>query len=94
MKICPRCGSRYDDDSLAFCMNDGALLAVLSDQEATLITSPKPLPNFAPLPVQPLTSFPTPATTTQTGNWANYFIITLLALIAGGGLVALIRPYA
>src|SRR4051812_16685401 len=35
MKICPTCSRKYEDDSLGFCLDDGARLAQGRDPEAT-----------------------------------------------------------
>lgn len=48
MKRCPTCGSTYTDDTLRFCLQDGAVLKGLDeaedspDSEATLVTVPPP----------------------------------------------------
>lgn len=36
MKICPTCQSTYTDDSLAYCLADGAILSTLRNQHETL----------------------------------------------------------
>ena len=42
MKVCPICGQTYDDESLRFCLSDGAVLEQRAGAAETLVT-PKPL---------------------------------------------------
>ena len=42
MKRCPTCNRSYADDTLAFCLQDGAQLAGAYDPEATVIARPQP----------------------------------------------------
>jgi hypothetical protein len=37
MKICPKCNTRYSDDNLNFCLNDGEYLSTIDDSPATVI---------------------------------------------------------
>lgn len=89
MKQCPSCHRMYDD-SLKFCLEDGSTLTEPYDSGATLIGRPgrrtdartEVLPvsvSTAEIPSRPKTP------------WTNYVIIALLALIAGGGVVWLLR---
>lgn len=41
MKRCPTCNRSYADDTLAFCLQDGAPLRVDYDPEATVIAAPR-----------------------------------------------------
>src|SRR5690348_7869463 len=41
MKRCPTCNRSYADDTLAFCLEDGAPLRADYDPEATVIAAPK-----------------------------------------------------
>jgi len=89
MKQCRTCNRTYADDSLNFCLQDGTLLSTLYDPEATRIGSPAPpLPPVIRPPLRVAPAGQTPRTPLL------YVIIALLALIAGGGLVALIRSGA
>jgi hypothetical protein len=40
MKQCPVCKAAYADDSLSFCLNDGATLLAVPDEQATQVISP------------------------------------------------------
>ena len=37
MKACPTCNRTYEDDTLAFCLDDGARLSPANDPQATLL---------------------------------------------------------
>jgi hypothetical protein len=89
MKQCRTCNRTYADDSLNFCLEDGTPLSALYDQEATRIVSPNPVPS--PIVKSPLQTAPANQTLR---NPLLYVIVALLALIAGGGLVALLRSEA
>ena len=83
MKRCPQCRRRYSDDSLNFCLDDGAPLVGEPDSDPTLITpiiarptAPPVSPGFAPA--------------SQSSNrWILLAAVILLALMLGGGAVAL-----
>ena len=82
MKQCPTCKRTYPDESLNFCLDDGATLSSLHDPDATWV-NPKPnvaaatevLPNRAP-----------PQRTR--GSLPPYALVVLIALLIGGGAVA------
>jgi hypothetical protein len=82
MKICPKCHSTYSDESLKFCLADGAVLS--SDPDATLIN---PTIRATPPPTEVL---PTAAARLPTRSVPlPYLLVGLLALLVGGGAVAL-----
>lgn len=59
MKICPTCRKTYQDDNLNFCLEDGSVLTVATnDPPATVMMGqPRPTdpnPGFAPPPTQPV----------------------------------------
>jgi len=41
MKRCPACGRSYADDTLSFCLQDGAQLTRVYDPEATVVAQPR-----------------------------------------------------
>jgi hypothetical protein len=99
MKTCPSCHRTYSDDTLAFCLDDGSPLYVSYDSEATRVIPADRLPPGAtvasiPLPPQqPHGQTFSSQAISNTGHRTNpllYVIIALLALIAGGGVVALL----
>ena len=82
MKTCPQCHSTYSDESLNFCLADGAVLS--SDPEATLINPTRRAPP-PPTEVLPTATAHSPTRSVP----LSYLLIGLLALLVGGGAVAL-----
>jgi hypothetical protein len=83
MKRCPKCSSTYTDDSLNFCLTDGAPLSSVADPDATLVMQTPVADLLLPKPPLKLASQQT------TNVMVRYLIVGLLALIVGGGAVAL-----
>jgi hypothetical protein len=88
MKQCPQCNRTYADNTLTFCLADGALLSAPYDSEATQImfSSQSIPPTIAALPPQQ----PKPEIKGR-GRKINfsYVIILLLAVLLTGSAVAL-----
>jgi hypothetical protein len=85
MKRCPSCRRRYGDDSLNFCLDDGSTLLAEPDSEPTLIA-----PTLAaPLTPARITSSPSQSSTSSP-RWILLSVIILLAVMLGGGAVALL----
>lgn len=84
MRKCPRCGQISFDNSQNFCLNDGETLIFTGDSQPTVKIDPR--------------SFSTASTPPKQGVSAGfaYATIALLALLIGGGVVALIliNPFA
>jgi hypothetical protein len=104
MKQCPTCNRIFADDTLVYCLADGSFLTSSYDSEATQQMTP-PRPTNPPPPTvlstpPPVFATPPPAPTqpTPTRQGVNptvvYVLIAVLALIVGGGVVALLRPGA
>jgi hypothetical protein len=76
MKKCPECSRTYADDTLAFCLVDGAVLSAPFDSEQTL--------------VMPATSSPVAdkANARQPTNLRFLYVVILILviLVAGGGV--------
>ena len=90
MKQCPTCKRAYADETLTYCLDDGSLLSAPYDSEATQRIPP---PRMTSLPATvPSNLYQAhPEQSRRTGNPAlPYIIVGLLALLVGGGLVALI----
>ncbi len=92
MKQCPNCKTTYTDESLSFCLDDGARLASLSNDEETLVipvdksSSPARFADSSPTVMSPANSHP-PIREKR----ASFFIIAALIgflLIALVGLAA------
>lgn len=97
MKICPKCNSSYSDETLNFCLTDGATLVVeeaLGDQNSwhdaeTLIDSRMPKPNrTASSGSATMANIPNGTTAFQTKRSSPVYAIfgiVLVVLLAGGG---------
>jgi hypothetical protein len=91
MKQCPQCNRTYTDDSITFCLADGALLSASYSPEETqrlplpLTTSPsdRQATSSSPLDIQGKKGSGNPS--------LMYVVIALLALLLGGGAVALFK---
>lgn len=86
MNQCPTCNRSYTDDTQSFCLEDGTRLTAAYDSAATLVINPSPSPGV--LPNVPTSVSASPS---RGGNPALYIAIALLALLVGGGLVALLK---
>jgi hypothetical protein len=85
MKRCPKCRRKYGDESLNFCLDDGSPLIDEPDSDPTLIS-----PTVASRPTTPSIS-PSPAPSSQSSHrWILFAAVILLAVILGGGAVALL----
>lgn len=85
MKRCPSCRRRYSDESLNFCLEDGSTLFAEADSEPTLIAPTV----AAPLTPARITSNASQSPTSSP-RWMLLTIIVLLAVLLGGGAVALL----
>ena len=94
MKICPTCRKTYSDDGLNFCLDDGSVLTLASDNNAQTVMMNQP-PFTDPNPAQ--------GVRTSYGDQAGYSmqpqkslkvwmwvlgLLGLLVLVCGGGLGA------
>jgi hypothetical protein len=77
MKQCPTCNSVYSDDTQLFCLEDGTPLVATYDPDETRV-NPRPHIHADEVAAKP-------------SNPLLYVIIALLALLVGGGLVALLK---
>jgi hypothetical protein len=84
MKRCPGCRRRYSDDTLNFCLDDGSTLVAEPDSEPTLIA-----PTVAATTPARITSSPS-RSSKPSYRWVLLGVIVLLALLLGGGAVALL----
>lgn len=85
MKRCPQCRRRYSDESLNFCLDDGSTLVIEPDSDPTLIS-----PTVASRPTAPWIA-PSAAPSSQSSfRWILLATVILLAVILGGGAVALL----
>lgn len=87
MKQCPTCNRTYSDEGQSFCLDDGTPLIAPYDPQATRVIDPhrtgtKAGPHYSASLTQPRAARTSPA---------MYIVIALLALLIGGGLVALFK---
>ena len=80
MKKCPTCNRTYSDDTLSFCLEDGALLSAaygFSTSEATLV-----LDQLPEIPTQVIS---TPASLSSKSSFPlAYLAILILAILLAG----------
>ncbi len=85
MKRCPQCRRRFNDDTLNFCLDDGAVLAPEPDSEPTLIS-----PTVASLNTRARITASPSQSSQSPHRWVLLAFIILLAVMLGGGAVALL----
>jgi ketosteroid isomerase-like protein len=91
MKQCPTCNRTYADETLTYCLADGSLLSAPYDPEATQRIPPPRTTNQPPTDVFH-SNHAHSEQMRRAGNPAlPYIIVALLALIVGGGVVALLK---
>ncbi len=102
MKQCPVCKTNYTDDSLNFCLNDGAALTATSNSELTQRMSFGSNPTFEnnqPIRVNLQTETPTqnsvPINTTQIKRKgiSPLLILTIVGLLTIGGICIVALAY-
>jgi hypothetical protein len=86
MKQCPVCKTTYTDDSLSFCLSDGASLFFISDEEETRVIPKVPETVRINVPAQqtaPIFTPVIPHQTTQSGGRSKTvsLLIGVLALV-------------
>ncbi|MBV9215136.1 MAG: hypothetical protein JO053_03080 [Acidobacteria bacterium] len=103
MKICPRCQKTYTDDSLNFCLDDGAVLAQTGNDAPQTVMMNEPRITSQPPPmttqqsasgqqqwnVQPSYSMQPPPRKSRAWIWV-LLILGLVAIVCGGGLAGVI----
>lgn len=86
MKKCPQCNRTFPDDTLSFCLEDGAVLSPAYVPDETLVMSEVPTvvqrkgQTRDDQIVQPQASSPL----------VSYLLIALIALLLGGGIAAVV----
>lgn len=91
MKKCPTCNRTYADETLTYCLADGSLLSAPYDPEATQRIYPSRITNSPPTEVLPSNLPPSQPLPQSRNSILTYVVIGLLALIAGGGIVAWLK---
>ncbi|HYG82291.1 MAG TPA: SPOR domain-containing protein [Pyrinomonadaceae bacterium] len=86
MKRCPTCGRTYADESLSYCLDDGSVLSAPYEPEQTQRI---PAPRATNLVTEALPAGQAPRTSREGRKpLLIYAIVSLLALLAGGAVVA------
>lgn len=99
MKQCPTCNRTYGDDTITFCLADGALLSASYDSAATqriparltnpppteVLTAQPPPTEVLPQYLPPPQQQPVPANAS-----AKYLLVGVIVLLVGGGILALV----
>lgn len=85
MKQCPACKNTYTDDSLLFCLADGATLTELGDEQPTLVRAERDQVRVD-IPGEPIRREPTAKTEARTNRLVLKVVIGVLLL----GLLALV----
>jgi hypothetical protein len=88
MKSCPTCNRTFADETLTYCLADGSLLSAPYNPEETQRLPLSRITN--PTKTEVLLSTPTAARPVRQANNSafKFIVIALLALIAGGGIMA------
>jgi len=90
MKQCPQCKRTYTDETVTFCLDDGTRLQALYDPQATLSLPQPRLTSAAPTIISPPPQSIQPQVVRQgVRPPIVYGLVALLALVIGGGAVAL-----
>jgi hypothetical protein len=97
MKQCPTCNRTYADDSITFCLEDGALLSASYDSDATQriparLTNPPPTEVLTaqPVPTEVLHPYLPQAQPVRANNSSRYLLAALLFILVVGGTLALV----
>jgi hypothetical protein len=88
MKQCPRCNRTYTDNTLSYCLEDGAILKRRYDPESTLVSQFPPVQNPPPADFK---SPPSPAPEPRRGFslWTvgGFALVALVIGLSIGGLI-------
>jgi hypothetical protein len=97
MKQCPACNRTYADDSITFCLADGALLSASYDPDATQriparLTSPPPTDVLTaqPAPTEVLPHYLSQAQPVRANNSSKYLLAALSLMLVGGGILTVV----
>ena len=88
MKRCPKCNQAYDEDDLNFCLNDGTPLLTTYDLERTVEWDPRQI--NTPSTISSPSRSQKPLRQGVSPLFA-YGLISLLALLIGGGIVLWVK---
>lgn len=86
MKKCPTCNRTFSDDTLSFCLEDGALLSAAYDLDETLVMSEIPTVTQ----VNRKTQKADRSQAQGASPVLTYLLVGLVALVLGGGIVGVL----
>lgn len=97
MKQCPTCNRTYADDSITFCLADGALLSASYDPNATQriparLTNPPPTEVFTaqPVPTEVMPPYLPQTQGARANNSSKYLLAALVLILVVGGILAVV----
>lgn len=90
MKQCPACNRTYADDTQVYCLDDGSVLRLAYDPQATLRIPAARATDFPETQRPAVRSEPGYPSPPPSKRWPIYGLIALLFLILGGGVAALL----
>jgi hypothetical protein len=97
MKQCPTCNRTYADDTITFCLADGALLSASYDPNATQriparLTNPPPTEVLTaqPAPTEMMPPYLPQAQPVRANNSLKYLLAALFLILGGGGILAVV----
>ena len=93
MKRCPECRRTYSDETLTYCLADGALLSAPYDPNATLQIPPPRSTSLTPTEVSP-PQLPRSGPASGGKPFLLYLCIALAALLVGGGAIVWLKSGA
>lgn len=88
MKRCPQCNRTYSDETITFCLADGALLSAPFDPDSTWTLSPSSRAESSPTEVLSAKQAPQMARQIRRPNLL-YAVILILSILVVGGAVSL-----
>lgn len=90
MKSCPNCNRTYADDTLTFCLVDGAILSAPFDPQATLRMPAARTTNPPPTEISPAAASQKPLAQTRQSSPVKFIAIAAAAILAGGVITFLV----
>ena len=90
LKQCATCSRTYDDDTLAYCLDDGSMLVARDDPQATLRIPAARVTDMPATQVAPPPPLPRYQTPKQSNRWPIYVLVTFALIVLLGGVVTLL----
>lgn len=90
MRQCPQCNRSYDDETVTFCLDDGTRLTSSYDPQATLALPQVRVTDYSPVGMPPAQLIQPQVVRQGVRPAIVYGLVAVLALVIGGGAVALL----